>query len=65
MVTWTIPATGHERHIWHVADDVYVSRSHRARGSGEYESAVPIRLADLDFAMLMERASVRDLTAGE
>lgn len=42
-----VPPLGKERHIWHIPEDAPVSRSRRSRGNGEYESAVPIRLADL------------------
>lgn len=48
MVEWHIPALGHEAHVWHIADDAYVSRSQRMKGNGPYESAVPITLCDLD-----------------
>lgn len=34
MVEWHIPALGHEAHVWHIADDVYVSRSQRMKGNG-------------------------------
>lgn len=42
-----VPPLGKERHIWHIPEDAPVSRSRRSRGNGEYESAMPIRLADL------------------
>lgn len=49
-----IPPVGHERHMWHIADDAPVSRSRRSRGNGPYESTVPARLADRDFGFPAE-----------
>lgn len=49
-----IPSLGKERHIWHIPEDAPVSRSRRSCGNGEYESTVPIKLADLNFAFPSE-----------
>ncbi len=49
-----VPPLGKERHIWHIPEDAPVSRSRRSRGNGKYESAVPIRLADLHVAFPSE-----------
>lgn len=44
-----IPPLGKEHHVWHIPEDAPVSRSRRSRGNGEYESTIPISLADLRF----------------
>lgn len=60
MVEWHIPALKHEEHMWHIADDVYVSRSQRMKGNGAYESAVPIALGELDINLPSELGSAID-----
>lgn len=49
-----IPPLGKEHHVWHIPEDAPVSRSRRSRGNGEYESTVPISLADLRFVFPSE-----------
>ena len=48
-VMLSVPPLGKERHVWHIPQEAPVSRSRRARGNGEYESTIPISLADLHF----------------
>lgn len=61
MVEWHIPALNkHEEHMWHIADDVYVSRSQRIEGNGPYELAVPIALCDLEINLPSELGTVID-----
>ncbi len=49
-----VPEQGKERHVWHIPQEAPVSRSRRSRGNGEYESAVPARLADYAFTFPSE-----------
>lgn len=49
-----IPPLGKEHHVWHIPEDAPVSRSRRSRGNGEYESTIPISLADLRFVFPSE-----------
>lgn len=52
-----VPAVGRERRTWTVPDDGLVSRSARARGTGEYVAAVPARLSDVDLVLDSARAA--------
>lgn len=46
-----IAPIGQERHLWHPADDAYLSRSARARETGPYFSAVPHPIRNCQFVI--------------
>lgn len=47
----TVPPIGRERHYWKPSSESFISRTRRARETGEYFSAVPTRLADRKFTV--------------
>lgn len=47
----TVPAVGHERHLWTIPHNRPVSRSTRSKGNGYYDSTTPRHIAHLEVTM--------------
>lgn len=57
-VPLSVPPMRKERHVWSVSDDSFLSRTERQRENGEYFSAVPPKIADLEISIPADLISI-------